>query len=84
MSDQDPLVPVPIPALVVLLTQLEARKGAPLSEDEVLAARDGAVCMMMRQSVAQLSARKRGYADLDPENVWEEWQAFCRERNAEG
>lgn len=43
----DPLVPVPIPALGVLLLDLEKQKGAPLSEQEVLLARDKAVCMML-------------------------------------
>jgi hypothetical protein len=72
----DPLVPVPIPALGVLLLNLEKQKGAPLSEQEVLQARDKAVCMMLPLSKKRLMDEKRGYEDINPENAWSEWQAF--------
>ena len=76
---QDPLVPVPIPALGVLLLNLEKQKGSPLSEQEVLQARDNAVCMMLPLSKKRLMDEKRGYEDINPENVWFEWQAFRTE-----
>jgi hypothetical protein len=75
----DPLVPVPIPALGVLLLNLEKQKGAPLSEQEVLHARDKAVCMMLPLSKKRLMDEKRGYEDINPENAWQEWQAFRAE-----
>ena len=75
MSD-DPVVPVPIPPLVTLLLHFEKKKGTPLTEQEVLAARDNAVCMTMRVSIRDEVARKRGYDDISLENVWEEWQAI--------
>jgi len=59
---QDPLVPVPIPALGVLLLNLEKQKGSPLSEQEVLQARDNAVCMMLPLSKKRLMDEKRGAA----------------------
>jgi hypothetical protein len=75
----DPLVPVPIPALSVLLFNLEKQKGEPLSEQEVLRARDKAVCMMLPLSKKRLMDEKRGYEDINPENAWPEWQAFRAE-----
>lgn len=76
--DDDPVVAVPIPPLVTLLVALEKQKGAPLTEAEVLKARDGAVCMTMPRSGAWKMAEQRGYQDLNPETVWEEWQDFKR------
>jgi hypothetical protein len=73
---QDSLVPVPIPPLGTLLLQLEAQKGSLLTEEEVLSARNKAVCMMMRLSHKQALEDKRGYRDVDPGNVWLDWQAF--------
>jgi hypothetical protein len=67
------LVPVFVPALVVLLAHLEREKGAPLTEQEVIEIRDKGACIMMRLEHARALADKRGY-DLDPQNVWAEWQ----------
>lgn len=79
-SDEPPedeeVIIVPVPALVAVLVALENRKGVPLIESEVLEARDGAACITMRISHAAAVAQKRGYDDLDPENIWAEWQAF--------
>lgn len=73
------MVIVPIPPLVTLLVHLEEQKGAPLTEEEVLKARDGAVCMTMRASHAAALAAKRGYDDIDLENVWNEWRQIRTE-----
>ncbi|MES2742100.1 MAG: hypothetical protein V4754_14265 [Pseudomonadota bacterium] len=72
----DPLVPVPVPALGILLIQMEKKKGAPLSEQEVVDAGEKAVCIMLPQSEKSAMERKRGYADLDLDNVWRDWLAF--------
>ncbi len=79
----DPLVPVPIPALGVLLLNLEKQKGAPLSEVEVLEARGNAACMLLPSSMKIQMDEKRGYRDIDPENVWVEWQEFRAEARRE-
>ena len=71
----DAVIPVFIPPLVALLWNLEQQKGAPLSEAEVLQIRDGAVCMTMSRAMARKLAESRGYDDIDPEDVWREWQA---------
>ena len=72
----EPLLIVPIPPLVTLLSFKEAEKGAPLSELEVLALRDGAICMTLPLSQARAMAAARGYDDLNSQNIWEEWQAY--------
>jgi hypothetical protein len=83
-TEDEPLVPVPIPALGVLLLNLEKMKGAPLTEQEVLEARDKAACIMLRLSAKRAMDEKRGYQDINPENVWLEWQDLRAEamRNA--
>ncbi len=75
MSDDD-LQLVFIPALVAILLNQERRKGAPLTEEEVLAIRDDAAHMALpRDAVAEM-VRQRGYDDIDPENAWEDWTAI--------
>jgi hypothetical protein len=76
---EEPLVLVFVPALVAVLQHAESEKGEPLSEAEVIAIRDNAASMTVRHSQAQAMESKRGYPDLDPENVWEEWQAVRSE-----
>jgi uncharacterized protein YegJ (DUF2314 family) len=82
--EDEPLVPVPIPALSVLLLHLEKQKGAPLSEQEVSETRDKAACIMLPLSAKRAMDEKRGYQDINPENVWLEWQAFRAEALPEG
>ena len=72
-DDVEPLVVVPIPPLVTLLQHQEAAKGSPLTEDEVLGIRDGAVCMTMSLSRAQQLAQSRGFPDIDSARAWEDW-----------
>ena len=73
MTDET-LVPVFMPPLVTILAQHERQKGSPLTEDEVIAIRGKSVVMMMRSSIAEQMAQKRGYRDVDPEHCWQEWQ----------
>jgi len=74
MADE-PIIVVPVPPLVIQLFHLEKQKGVPPSEAEVLKARDSAICMTMPVSERDELARQRGYDDISPENVWQEWQA---------
>ncbi len=73
------LVPVFMPALVVLLIKAEDVKGTPLSKDEVLHVRDHASVVMLGPDAAEKMAESRGYADIDPENCWYDWQMVRRE-----
>jgi hypothetical protein len=68
------LIPVFMPALILLLHHAERLKGELLTESEVLAIRDQGVCIMLRVEHAIALDEKRGYNDLDPDLVWEQWQ----------
>lgn len=73
-ESEEELIPVPVPALVAVLLNQENEKGSPLTETEVTEIRDKAACIMMPISVAAQMAESRGYPDIDPEYVWEQWQ----------
>ena len=63
-----------IPSLVATLLNRENKKGAPLTEQEVLEIRDNAPAIALPEKVAEEVTAKRGYEDIDADNVWEEWQ----------
>lgn len=65
-----------MPSLAALLTAAEEKKGRALTQKEVLAVRDNGVCMAMEWEDAQNLERSRGYADLEPELVWEQWKVL--------
>ncbi|WP_312934221.1 hypothetical protein [Pseudomonas sp.] len=69
-----PLSLVFIPALVALLKAAEDAKGTPLDMQEVLDIRDKGVCIALPADEAAAMAMSRGYADIDPQHCWEEWQ----------
>jgi hypothetical protein len=87
MAPQPPPEPdvviVFIPALAPLLVRAEELKGSPLTEDEAIRIRDNAFCVTMTAEQARAIEENRGYADLDPENLWPEWQRL-RAEMAEG
>jgi hypothetical protein len=64
----------PVPPLVALLEAETRRLGRALAEHEVLAVRDRAVCIAMPHAAVRSLEIERGYADVDPELVWEQWQ----------
>ena len=64
-----------MPALRLILQALESQNGKPLTREQVLATRDNGVCIAQAPRDAQRLERGRGYADLDPELVWEQWTA---------
>lgn len=68
------LVLVFMPALHALLVALERSNGKPLTKDQVESTRDRAACVAMKPRDAQRLERERGYADLNPELAWEQWQ----------
>ena len=65
--------PVFMPALRVLLRALQSSNAKPVSEQQVESTRDEGACVVMDQRDAQSLERTRGYADLDPELIWEQW-----------
>ncbi|MCB9599011.1 MAG: hypothetical protein H6722_13525 [Sandaracinus sp.] len=64
--------------LAALLRAKETQLGRGLTRDEVEALRDGAVVMNLELSHARAMERSRGYADLEPERAWEQWQIVRR------
>lgn len=74
-TSDDSLCLVFIPALITVLYAAEKRKGAPLTEKEVIDIRDKASCMALPFSVALKSEKDRGYPDIVAENCWKEWQS---------
>ncbi len=75
-SQEEQLVPVPMPALVSLLISKQNEKEQLLTEAEVLDIRDNMVCIVLSVPRIKELEQSRGYADLNPENVWDEWQEF--------
>ncbi|MFV0569227.1 MAG: hypothetical protein ACK5NJ_11700 [Citrobacter portucalensis] len=65
-----------IPALIVVLIDKEQDMGRELTRDEVESIRDDATAIRLPAEAAEGIIRERGYRDIDPENVWREWQAY--------
>ena len=68
------LASVFIPSLVSLLLATEKETGRPLAREEIEEITSNATCVAMEHRDAREMERRRGYADLDPERVWEQWQ----------
>jgi hypothetical protein len=72
------LVLVIIPSLVARLTAAEDSKGEKLSQSEVEALTSDAAAIAMEPRDALVLERSRGYADIEPELAWEQWQIVRR------
>lgn len=75
------LHPLFMPALVVLLENLEQRSG-PLTRRQVEEATERATCMAVEHRHARDMERSRGYADIEPELAWEQWSTLRKTREA--
>ena len=67
------LVQVFNPSLAALLLAAETDKGSPLTKEEVIAIRNSTTMMTVPEEAAHEMERQRGYKDINPDNVWEEW-----------
>lgn len=65
-----------IPPLITLLVAKEKELSRPLTQQEVEYIRDNATAIELPEDVAEAMVEERGYPDIDPEKVWEEWLAF--------
>ena len=72
----DGLVLVFMPSLAALLGHAEELTRAPLTEEQVLQIRDAAVVIVTQTQAAAAVEQSRGYADVDPMQPWESWQAI--------
>lgn len=68
------LTPVPIPSLVATLAALERKNGGPLSRAQVRALVDQSPVIAMERADAIALEKRRGYADVEPELAWAQWQ----------
>jgi hypothetical protein len=68
------LTPVPIPSLVATLAALERKNGHPLSRDQVRALVEQSPVIAMERADAIALEKRRGYADVEPELAWAQWQ----------
>ena len=62
-----------MPSLLHMLQLREQEKGAPLTESEVTAIRDGSIGIIMSGEHAGALSERRGYPDINPEHCWHEW-----------
>lgn len=62
-----------IPALVAVLVMKERDAGRELTRKEVESIRDSAAAIRVPIEVARDMVKERGYPDIAPENVWDEW-----------
>ncbi|HCU0778578.1 TPA: hypothetical protein OUJ36_001535 [Enterobacter hormaechei] len=65
-----------IPALVAGLLSKEREIGRELTQQEVESIRDSATAVRVPVDVAKEMIKERGYLDIDPEDVWEEWLLY--------
>jgi len=74
MPQEDDLIITHVPSLVATLLNKEKAKGKPLTQNEVESIRDNAPAVAMTQEQRASVDKGREYLDIDPENVWREWQ----------
>lgn len=73
-KDEGELLIVPIPSLIATLKEREREKGEALTEEEVIKVRDNCPAIAMYLEQLRRIEEVRGYIDIDPEKVWEEWK----------
>ena len=67
------------PALIVLLEAGKNMAGRQLTKVEVEEIRDKATVINLPTEIAQAIVNERGYEDIDPDNVWEEWLIYSQQ-----
>ena len=68
------LVPTIMPSLVALLLATERSEGRRLTQHEVEKLVSNSTSIAMKPSDVRALERSRGYADIEPELAWEQWQ----------
>lgn len=67
-----------VPSLVSVLTAAERSKGRPLTRTEVEETVAGSPAIALAPIRALALERSRGYADIEPELAWDQWQIVRR------
>lgn len=68
------LVPVIMPSLVAMLLNKERELGRALESQEVSALVEQSPCIALERADALELEQSRGYADIEPDLAWEQWQ----------
>jgi hypothetical protein len=68
------LVPVIMPSLVAMLASTEKNQGRPLGPSDVSELVANSPCIALERSDALKLEQSRGYADIEPDLAWEQWQ----------
>ncbi len=63
-----------VPSLTELLMGAEGQRGGALNRDEVESILEHAAVIAMDHADARAMEVARGFADLEPERVWDQWQ----------
>jgi hypothetical protein len=69
-----------IPSLAGMLFRSQQENGAALTEDEVLDIRDHWGVLVMTHDDARALEERRGYSDIDPADVWQNWLRLQEEQ----
>jgi hypothetical protein len=69
----DGMLLVFVPSLAALLTRAEQLKGAEVTCEEVFRIRDNCNVVVTPAGAARAMEEKRGYADLDINDPWNDW-----------
>jgi len=67
-----------VPALVAILLSVERKAGSPLTKGQVEAIRDKTSVVAVPEEAAKAVDERRGYADINLSNAWEEWEVARR------
>ncbi len=79
VSPSDPVV-VFMPALAALLMAAEQHCGRPLTREQVEEITKEATVVAMAPEQAIAMERSRGYADVEPQRAWAQWQLLTESR----
>lgn len=67
------LIPVFVPSLAATLLNADKTGTNPLTERDAIAIRDRCPCIMLAPATAAAMEERRGYADMNPDNCWQEF-----------
>ncbi len=72
------LIPTIVPTLVSQLSAAERSKGRALTRPEVERLVSESPAITLKPRTAQAMERSRGYADIEPQLAWDQWQIARR------
>ena len=70
-----------ITSLISLIINEQEKKGRQLTLIELELLRDNATCIALPKSESKQIIESRGYRDINPENLWEEYLEYLTNDN---